>query len=303
MATGTYDANGIYQYGEDDNIATFSGLLNLGQASVSTVVGDLKQNRTIANLLLNSNFAINQRAYVSGTSLASGAYGFDRWKSTTTSSSMAFTAAPQGQLVTINSGGSFAQIVERSNVPAGTYTLSWSGTSTARIYNSGSTAPAYAASPITRTLDGLQNVVVEFTAAGATKTLQKVQLEPGVVATTWKSAMPTYQAELVACQRYYWRNLNPGYFAQASYWGGTQFYATLQFPVVMRTTPSAASSAASAYSILGNGANTACSTATFVGSSQSSAYINGTCTAGTTGSSGTIFGNVAGTYFAFDAEL
>jgi hypothetical protein len=33
------------------------------------------------NLLLNSNFALNQRAYVSAANLASGSYGFDRWKS------------------------------------------------------------------------------------------------------------------------------------------------------------------------------------------------------------------------------
>lgn len=35
MATGYYDANGIWQYGEDDNIALFSDLLNLGQDSTS----------------------------------------------------------------------------------------------------------------------------------------------------------------------------------------------------------------------------------------------------------------------------
>ena len=35
MATGYYDANGIWQYGEDDNIALFSGLLNLGMDSTS----------------------------------------------------------------------------------------------------------------------------------------------------------------------------------------------------------------------------------------------------------------------------
>jgi len=35
MATGAYDANGIWQYGEDDNIALFSDLLKLGTASTS----------------------------------------------------------------------------------------------------------------------------------------------------------------------------------------------------------------------------------------------------------------------------
>lgn len=36
MATGAYDSNGIWQYGESDNIALFSDLLNKSAASVST---------------------------------------------------------------------------------------------------------------------------------------------------------------------------------------------------------------------------------------------------------------------------
>jgi len=38
MATGYYDANGIWRYGEGDSIALFSDLLNLGQASNSAAV-------------------------------------------------------------------------------------------------------------------------------------------------------------------------------------------------------------------------------------------------------------------------
>ena len=40
MATGAYDANGIWQYGEDDNIALFSDLLNLGTESTSDAFTD-----------------------------------------------------------------------------------------------------------------------------------------------------------------------------------------------------------------------------------------------------------------------
>lgn len=36
MALGAYDSNGIWQYGEDDNISLFSDLLKLGTASTST---------------------------------------------------------------------------------------------------------------------------------------------------------------------------------------------------------------------------------------------------------------------------
>jgi hypothetical protein len=131
------------------------------------------------NKIINGDFRINQRGYTSASNLASGSYGFDRWKSTFTNTTLTFTSAPQGQMVTINSGGSVEQIIERENMPAGTYVLSWTGTATGRVYNTGATPPSYAASPILVTIDGTANVEVEFTASGGTRTLQNVQLEAG----------------------------------------------------------------------------------------------------------------------------
>ena len=194
------------------------------------------------NLLLNSNFALNQRSYVSAANLASGAYGFDRWKSNYTNTTLTFTASTQGQSLTINAGGGLQQIIEQGLVPAGTYTLSWTGTATARVYNSGGTPPSYAASPVTFTADGAANVVVEFTAVSTTKTLSKVQFNYGPN-TTWSLATPTLATELLACQRYYVRvtagttNYNPltGMGAAAS---GSEIALTLQPPTTMRTAPS-----------------------------------------------------------------
>jgi hypothetical protein len=157
------------------------------------------------NLIINGNFTINQRGYVSAANLASGSYGFDRWKSNFTNTTLTYTTEPAGQSVTINSGGGLQQIVERANVPAGTYVLSFTGTATGRIYNSGEQPPSYAASPITFTADGLENVVVEFTASGATKTLGKVKLELASSPTAFCFAGGTIQGELAACQRYYQR--------------------------------------------------------------------------------------------------
>ena len=155
------------------------------------------------NVLINSEFRINQRAYASAANLASGSYGFDRWKSTFTNTTLTFTSAPQGQMVTINSGGSIEQIVERENVSAGTYVLSWTGTATGRVYNTGATPPSYAASPIVVTLDGLANVEVEFTASGGTRTLWKPQLEQNRQPTPFEQR--PIGVELSLCQRYYQR--------------------------------------------------------------------------------------------------
>lgn len=44
MATGALDANGIWQYGEDDNEPTFSGMLNKLGGSTSTAIGLLKSS-------------------------------------------------------------------------------------------------------------------------------------------------------------------------------------------------------------------------------------------------------------------
>jgi len=155
-------------------------------------------NRSNPNLLINSNFMVNQRGYVSGTDLALNAYGFDRWKASTATSRMTFTTAPQGQQVTIASGDSFAQLIERANVPAGTYTLSWQGTASGLAVNDGGGASS-APSPITVTLDGSANVRVLF----GPGTLGNVKFERGSVATPYQPKR--YDEELPACRRYYWR--------------------------------------------------------------------------------------------------
>jgi hypothetical protein len=192
--------------------------------------------RGYQNRIINGAFVINQRGYTSGTNLASGSYGFDRWKSGFTNTALTFTAGSQSTTVTISTSGVLQQIVEQENTPAGTYVLSWSGTATGRVYNSGATPPAYAASPITVTLDGLANVVVEFTASGGTKTLGTVQLEGGTVFSPFE--FRHRGDELALCQRYFeiGRLVNAAY-GQVSVAVDSGAYANYSFANRKRATP------------------------------------------------------------------
>jgi len=259
------------------------------------------------NLIINGNFAINQRAYVSAANLASGSYGFDRWKSNFTNTTLTYTSAPAGQSITINSGGGLQQIVEQANVPAGTYTLSFSGTATGRIYNVGATPPSYAASPISFTADGLANVTVEFTATGATKTLSKVKLELGSTATTYVYAGGTFQGELAACQRYYYRVVTGTnlYFAQGGYYNSGFMFAGFDFKTTMRGTPSLVVTSGTDYYMFernsgSDGLNDFTISRPNVNGSM---VLNSSQASGTAGDVGYLFTNNAAAFIAFDAEL
>lgn len=173
----------------------------LGNAIVPTSYG-------FRNVIINGNFSINQRGYTSGANLASGAYGFDRWKSNFTNTALTFTSAPQGQTVTISASGVIRQIVERANIQAGSYVLSWVGTAQGRVYNDGAAAPSYAAGPLSVYLDGTANVVVEFTPASGTATLGQVQLEFGSRATPFEPR--PIGVEVALCQRYYEKSYDLG---------------------------------------------------------------------------------------------
>ena len=196
------------------------------------------------NELINGDFRINQRSYASGSALSTSdgatpvgfGYSFDRWKATTSGTFLNFVSAPNGQQITISANGSIAQIIERQNIAAGTHTLSWIGTATARVYNVGATAPAYAASPVTVSLDGTANVIVEFTAVTSPQTLNLVQLEQGGRQTSFEYR--PIGVELGLCQRYYQvfeaRKLNAEGYAPASSYG---YYSEVDWKVEMRVAP------------------------------------------------------------------
>jgi hypothetical protein len=297
--TSPQEGNACYLK-DTDNIMVYSG-------SAWVTKSGSGSNGSSVNLLLNSNFAINQRNYLSAANLASGAYGFDRWKSNFTNTTLTFTANTQGQELTINSGGGIEQIIERGLVPAGTYTLSWTGTATARVYNTGATPPSYAASPVTFTADGLANVEVEFTASGGTRTVSYVQFNAGTN-TTWALATPTLQSELAACQRYFQLYVSGNSFpvAMGTYFAGGDLRMAMNYPVTMRTAPALVVATGTNYYIsIYNTTTDAFDSLRIYNASTNmmSVIADGASVSGTAGNGALINTNNASASIAFNSEL
>jgi hypothetical protein len=219
---------------------------------ISSVLGSsalLPAGLGFRNLLINADFRINQRGYTSGTSLAVGAYGFDRWKiAGGLNTTLTFTSAPQGQMITISTAnGQVRQIIEQANVTPGTYILSWEGTVSGRVYNEGGSSTGYASSPVRVVLDGTANVIVEFTTQpSVTSTLWKPQLERNNQPTPFEQR--PIGVELGLCQRYYerisgntgtseWANIGSG-----GWDGSSRFCLTYNYLTIKRVRPSVFSS-------------------------------------------------------------
>lgn len=144
------------------------------------------------NLIINGNFAVNQRV-VSGTvTLAAGIYGHDRWKGGAAGATYTFAASGVDTTLTI-SAGSLQQVIAAENVSGTTYTLSWTGTAQAR-FNGGT----YAASPLPITgITANTNLTIEFNAG----TVGQVQVELGATATPFERHL--FKDELENCLYYY----------------------------------------------------------------------------------------------------
>jgi hypothetical protein len=194
------------------------------------------------NRLINADFRINQRGYVSAATLAAGVYGHDRWKAGSGGGDYSFTQLKSDTAITIASGKTLMQVVEDVNVEGGGYCLSWTGTAQGRIaISGGSTSGAYAVSPIyVAAATAGQTITVEFN----TGTLGKVQLEPATAAVATPFERINYGASLLQCQRYYYSLTSLGNSAAMMtavvYATGNQPSANFPLPVKMRATPTVA---------------------------------------------------------------
>lgn len=178
----------------------------LTQAELDANFTDLAaRSAGFRNVLINAGFTVNQRAYASAATLASGAYGHDRWKAGASGGDYSFTQLASNTQITIASNKTLIQVIEDKNVQATSYVLSWTGTALARYaVNSATPAGSYAASPIVITGQTVGTVMsIEFGNGASAGTLGTVQLEAGAVATSFERR--PYSVELDMCKRYYKR--------------------------------------------------------------------------------------------------
>lgn len=252
------------------------------------------------NLIINGDFRINQRGYVSGTALTSAAYGFDRWCAVDTNSVMTFTAAPQGQAVTLSAVSTWTQLVERANAPAGAYTLSWKGTAQGLVVKDGS-ASSWHTSPYTYTSDGTGNLRVQF----GPGTVSDVKLEQGSTATPFQTT--DYGEELRKCWRYFQKLTSAStfaVFAQGFQISTTVGYALANLPVAMRATPTLTWGSL-LWSDTGFNSTISALTINALPAASASTYsVSATfTTGGATSRPGFVLSSAANGFIALDAEL
>lgn len=174
------------------------------------------------NSVINGDFTVNQRA-VSGTvTLASGAYGHDRWKAGSGGCTYTFATSNGKTTITISSG-SLQQVIASNYLPSGTNTmvLSWEGTAQGKIASG-----SYSSSGVTASVTGGSNLTIEFN----TGTLTNVQLESGTIPTSF-----IYEQQLPFCREFYF---DVSTYPLGITLDSTNLYSgQVAFPVRMRANP------------------------------------------------------------------
>jgi hypothetical protein len=282
------------------NLAT-----SIANADISSNAGitlnKISGNTGFKNVIINGGFIINQREHTSGTALASGSYGHDRWKGGASGGTYTFTQGSTGVNTTITiTAGSIIQVIEGANLPvSGTYVLSWTGTAQGKI-GSGS----FSSSGVTGTITAGTNTNIEFN----TGTCGDVQLELGSVATSFDYR--NFGTELLLCQRYCYvfsaQNNQHSQFGFNYTFNSNTAYVLIALPITMRSQPTLTTTGtlvvnqttSSGYNPL------AVSALTLEQATDYNCVLNATISGGTSGGVGTFASNAnTATRLKFSAEL
>lgn len=268
----------------------------------------LPQTDNENNLLINGDFAINQRSF-SGGALNLGDFGYDRWKAI---SNGCIVSATNGVLSLTH--GRLQQTIELPQLAGRTVTfsvedlnggsldISVAGQTATLAPNSGRTGATITV-PTTQT----GNIIVEVDAISAPITLKNVKLEAGPHHSAWK-ARPA-ALELVLCQRYFQQvKYNPYQQIGSARinWDG-RVDLPFRYLATMRATPTISISGPSGdvFEVNANGNSYLTSFQATGPNFDFEASVKFTPIAGDQNSVGFIRRNGTGgsTYFEFDAEL
>lgn len=192
--------NGIDMGGNPvSNASQIDGtVINENGNSVRTE-NDIYSTGGFKNLLINPNFTVNIRDYISGTSTTtSNQYCHDRWRVPTSGQSVAFTTANGVTTVAAPASG-YEQVIENINNIGGTFTLSNQGTATATVSQSADNVTYTTVTPNadgSYIITGGYHVKINF----SNGTIIKPQFELGTVPTIFENRFKT--DEELLCFRY-----------------------------------------------------------------------------------------------------
>lgn len=206
------------------------------QASVSDIWAGSAPG---ANYLINGDLFINQRLFAGGA-LASGVYGYDRWKAGTGGANVSVNTTTY--LVTHNSGP-LVQVIETPGLAGQVVTVSVEDPSgSISVSVDGATGSITAGSgrrgvTLTVPSGSTGNVTLTLTATGVT--YKRIKVERGLAATPWYYV--PYSNMLSACQRYLpmFRSTGTASILGSGGMANTTVLAacTVTFPVTTRIPP------------------------------------------------------------------